>query len=106
MNTQYTTLDEAKDIAKKLDDIGGGVLPYIAPEDDPDGNSGIYIPEYSQGPFRTPSDADRKFYHFRFRNGAEGLNAGLIRGTMRFSPARWKDMVTLEVNAAHKPSAD
>ncbi len=98
--SQYTTIEEAKSLAKALGDIGGGVLPYIPAAQDRDNKSGIYIPEYLSGPFMTPSDGKRKFYHFRFKNGGDGFNAGLIKATMAFAPTRWPVMIALEVNAA------
>lgn len=96
MTTQFVTLDEAKKLAKELATIGGGVLPYN-PED-PE-RSGIYIADYT-GPFATPEDGERKFFHFRFRNGASGFNAGLVKRTMEYSPTRWPLMIATEVNAA------
>jgi hypothetical protein len=106
--SQYTTLEQAKALAAQLAEIGGGVLPYNpnteldsyppGQNDDPK-RSGIYIPVYVTGPFPTPGDGDRKFYHFRFANGAEGFNAGLVAGTMAFSPTRWPVMIAAEVNA-------
>ena len=97
MTTQFTTLDEAKAVAKQLSAIGGGVPPYDA--NDPE-VSGIYIPEYSVGPFPTPQDGDRRFYHVRFRNGADGFNAGLMKATMEIFPTRWPVMISSEVDAA------
>jgi hypothetical protein len=111
MTTQFVTLDAAKKIAEQLGTIGGGVLPYksdAAIENNPpdrediDLSSGIYVPAYFAGPFPTPQAGDAKFYHFRFRNGADGFNAGLIAETMRFAPSRWPLMIALEVNAAGK----
>lgn len=99
MTTQYTTLDEAKKLAKEIGEIGGGVRRYIQDDND---NSGIYIPEYVGGPFQTPSDGDRKFFHFRFENGADGFNGGLIKATMAYFPTRWPLMLALEVEAAKK----
>jgi hypothetical protein len=61
--------------------------------------SGIYIVEF-QGPYATPQDGDRKFYHFRFANGAAGINAGLVRRMMQFSPTRWPLMMANDVNQA------
>jgi hypothetical protein len=83
---QLATLDEAKAIAAKLGSIGGGVAD-------------IYIPEYF-GPFAAPEQGDRKFYHFKFKNGADGFNVGLIRTTMQYSPSRWLMMIATEVNTA------
>lgn len=96
--SQFVTLKEAKLIADQLTvaNIGRGVPPYNANEPD---KSGIYIPEYN-GPFATPEDGERKFYHIRFRNGAEGFNAGLLAQTMRYAPTRWPLMIATEVNDA------
>lgn len=97
--TQFTTLEEAKRIARELGAIGGGVLPYDANDNE---RSGIYIAEY-YGPFATPQEGEKKFYHFRFRNGAEGFNAGLVKRTMEYAPTRWPLMLATEVNAAANP---
>jgi hypothetical protein len=108
--TQFVTLAEAKNIAKALGDIGGGILPYradVAAEAMPpdveeiDQASGIYIPMYN-GPFATPKDGEREFYHFRFRNGADGFNAGLVKRTMEYSPTRWPLMIATEVAASKR----
>lgn len=93
--SQFVTLDEAKRLAKELGMIGGGVLPYNEYDSE---LSGIYIPEYA-GPFGTPEMGDKKFYHFRFRNGASGFNAGLVKRTMEYAPTGWPAMIAAEVNA-------
>lgn len=98
--SQFVTLEEAKRIARELGAIGGGVPPYNP--DDPE-ISGIYIPQYA-GPFGTPEQGDKKFFQFRFRNGAEGVNVGLVKALMAYAPTRWPDMIALEVNAAAKPT--
>lgn len=103
MMTQYTTLDEAKAVVKQLGSIGGGVPPYDAENSDA---SGIYVPEYTVGPFQTPQDGDRKFFHIRFRNGVDGFNAGLIRSTMAIFPTRWPLMISSEVDAANRLRCD
>lgn len=88
--SQFVTHDDAKAIALQLATIGGGVLP-----EHPDQSvSGIYIPDY--GPFPTPSQGEAKFYHFRFRNGASGLNAGLVKGIMQTFPTRWPLMIAID----------
>ncbi len=86
MYNQLATREEADQIAKALGSIGGGVVE-------------IYIPEYG-GPYVVPEDGPRKFYHFRFQNGAEGFNVGLIRSFMQYSPMRWPMMIETEVTAA------
>lgn len=108
--SQFVTLEEAKRIAKILTDdgIGGGVLPYRADRveetvpmqaEDFRDSSGIYIPTYI-GPFATPRDGDEKrFYHLRFRNGADGFNIGLVKRTMEYAPTRWPMMIAAEVAA-------
>lgn len=103
MTTQFTTLDEAKAIVKQLGCIGGGVPPYDPIDFE---RSGIYIPEYTVGPFQTPQDGDRKFYHIRFSNGVDGFNAGLIKGTMAIFPTRWPAMISTEVDAAGRLRRD
>lgn len=92
---QFATLSEAKAIAKLLGTTGGGVKPY---SDDND-TSGIYIPSYF-GPYSTPSIGDSLFYHFRFNNGAEGFNVGLIRTYMQVFPATWVSMISSQITAA------
>jgi hypothetical protein len=93
--SQFVTLEEAKRLAKELGNIGGGVLPYNEYDSE---LSGIYVPEYI-GPFATPEQGEKKFFHFRFRNGASGFNAGLVKRTMEYSPTRWPVMIATEVNA-------
>lgn len=90
MYNQLSTESEAAAIAKQLTDlnIGGGVAE-------------TYIPEYG-GPYVPPSDGDRKFYHFKFVNGADGFNVGLVRAFMQYSPVRWPMMLATEVDAAAK----
>lgn len=85
---QLTTYEEARAIAAQLGGIGGGV-------------SDTYVPEYT-GPFKAPIDGESEFYHFKFRNGADGFNAGLIQQTIALNPYRWPLMISLEVNAAAK----
>lgn len=108
---QLVTLEQAKAIAQRIGaEIGGGVLPFKAdavienglqPEvEDIDRTSGIYIPAYTTGPFPTPNESERQFYHFRFRNGADGINAGLVFEMMAYSPLRWPTQLALEVKAA------
>lgn len=63
--------------------LGGGVKPFTA---DPD-KSGIYRPLWLPGPgsfpephYTRPEDGLTEYgYLFRFNNGADGVNAGLIR---------------------------
>ena len=85
---QLATLPEAQDIARDLVNIGGGVVD-------------IYIPEYL-GPYRPPEIGDAKFYHFKFANGADGFNAGLIRTMRRMFPTSWPSNVALEVERSAK----
>lgn len=88
---QLCTLEEARVLAKVLtaNGVGGGVRP-VAPDQ---GESGIYVPIWLAGPagFRPPSGGDEenptRWYHLRFENGAEGINAGLILDMFRRHPA-------------------
>jgi hypothetical protein len=88
MYNQLATHDEAKKIADELGTIGGGVVD-------------TYIPEY-QGPFTPPENGASKFLHFRFANGADGFNVGLIRAFMQYSPLRWPVMIGTEVENSRK----
>jgi hypothetical protein len=88
MYNQLATTEEAKKIAAELANIGGGVVE-------------TYVPEY-QGPFSPPENGQAKFLHFRFANGADGFNVGLIRAFMQYSPLRWPLMIGAEVEAARK----
>lgn len=91
---QLSTWDKARDLAARLSEgpivVGGGVMPETS---DPK-TSGIYIPEWLGGPgqFPEPSGADEAsgektyFLHYRFRNGAKGMNVGLIADRFRRYP--------------------
>lgn len=83
---QLTTLEEAREIARDLGSMGGGVID-------------VYIPEYL-GPYRPPEIGESRFYHFKFANGADGFNAGLVREMRKYFPTSWPSIVTLEVNRA------
>ena len=56
----------------------------------------IFIPEYF-GPWAAPEIGNSKFYHYRFNNGAEGFNVGLIRTLMKQCPTSWLNMVSTEI---------
>lgn len=86
MYNQLATPQEAQEIAKQLGSIGGGVVD-------------TYVPEYG-GPYVPPENGPAKFLHFRFANGADGFNVGLIRAFMQYSPLRWPLMIATEVDAA------
>lgn len=88
MYNQLATYQEAQEIAKQLGAIGGGVVD-------------TYIPEYG-GPYVQPENGPSKFLHFRFANGAEGFNVGLIRAFIQNSPLRWPVMIGAEVEAGRK----
>jgi hypothetical protein len=88
MYNQLATFEEAKQISDQLGAIGGGVVD-------------TYIPEYG-GPFVQPSDGPSKFLHFKFANGADGFNVGLIRAFMQNSPLRWPVMIGTQVEAARR----
>ena len=88
MYNQLSTLPEAQEIANQLGTIGGGVTE-------------TYVPQY-EGPYSPPENGPAKFLHFRFANGADGFNVGLIRSFMQYSPLRWPAMINAEVEAARK----
>lgn len=90
---QLSTLDEASNLAKEIPpSCGGGVRS-------------IYIPSY-QGPYEPPSDGNKKFYHFAFANGMNGVNVGLVRQLKENNPVSWIAMLSLEVNSYIPPSED
>lgn len=93
-NSQLASYDEARALRTFLGSrLGGGVLdgddehgiqtvsnpamPWMPPTPQV---PGIYVPTWEGGPagFQIPSDGNRKFLHFRLKNGAEGMNVGLI----------------------------
>lgn len=80
---QLATEEEAKAIALQLAGVGNGVQEY-------------YIPEYD-GPWAAPVMGNSKFFHYRFKNGAEGFNVGLIRTLQRQCPTSWLNMVATEI---------
>jgi len=91
---QLATWEQARNVALKLGAgpviVGGGVKPET---NDP-ASSGIYLPTWSAGPggFQEPNYTDpvtgEKFYflHYRFNNGAQGMNVGLIIDKFRRYP--------------------
>lgn len=91
---QLSTLSEALELKNILGNIGKGV-------------SEIYIPQYS-GPFGPPQElsTNRKFYHFKFNNGAEGLNVGLIRETLEKDPNTGLQRIELDVNQGERKQED
>lgn len=57
--------------------VGGGVKIF---NNDPL-TSGGYLPLWAVGPGNPePQIGNSKWYHFRFNNGFEGVNVGLVRG--------------------------
>jgi hypothetical protein len=57
--------------------VGGGVKVLT---NDPL-TSGGYLPSWAVGPGNPePQIGNSKWYHFRFNNGFEGVNVGLVRG--------------------------
>jgi hypothetical protein len=91
---QLATWEEARECATRLSTgpivVGNGVKP----ESPNPAASGIYIPQWFGGPsaFPEPSAVDEAtgkkyhFCHFRFNNGAEGMNVGLILDMFRRYP--------------------
>lgn len=58
----------------------------ILPQNPP--HSGVYLPAWVGGPHADPEPqiGDAIFLHFRFNNGMEGMNAGLVREKFRSFP--------------------
>ncbi len=91
---QLATWEQARDYANRLSAgpilVGAGVKPETS---DP-ASSGIYLPEWVGGPggFAEPNFTDPQtgakyfFLHYRFRNGAHGMNVGLIMDKFRRYP--------------------
>lgn len=90
---QLATWEQAREMASKLSAgpilVGAGVKPESS---DPE-TSGIYLPSWSSGPggFPEPNYTDQAgvkyfFLHYRFRNGAQGMNVGLILDKFRRYP--------------------
>jgi hypothetical protein len=91
---QLATWEDARECAHRLTvgpiAVGWGVLP----ETNDAKTSGIYVPDWLGGPTGFPAphyndDATGKkylFLHFRFRNGAQGMNVGLIMDKFRRYP--------------------
>lgn len=91
---QLATWEQARDYANRLSAgpilVGAGVKPQT---NNP-ATSGIYLPAWEGGPggFAEPNYTDARtgdkyfFLHFRFRNGAEGMNVGLVMDKFRRYP--------------------
>jgi hypothetical protein len=91
---QLATWNDARKMASLLSAgpivVGEGVLPEST---DPD-KSGIYIPSWDGGPggFQEPNYVDPQtgvqylFLHYRFLNGASGMNVGLIMDKFKRYP--------------------
>jgi len=91
---QLATWEQAREYADRLSKppivVGGGVK---AETQDPK-SSGIYRPEWVGGPggFAEPNYTDPVtkvgyfFLHYRFKNGAEGMNVGLIMDKFKRYP--------------------
>jgi hypothetical protein len=90
---QLATIDQANAMKAEIGSIGGGVVD-------------TYIPEY-EGPFSPPSNGDAMFYHFRFADGAEGVNVGLLIQQSKVFPTTWLNMLAEEIaNQLNPPSTE
>jgi hypothetical protein len=69
----------AKRISEDPQFVGAGI--HVLPRTQNMNNSGIYIPSWVGGPggFEEPQNGNQFFLHYRFNNGMEGMNAGLVR---------------------------
>lgn len=87
---QLATWTEAKDIALHFKNpiqgrlIGGGLKPLTSKVE----TSGIYLPVWVGGPggFPEPRIGSSRQYLFRFKNGFEGVNCGLVRELFKKYP--------------------
>lgn len=87
---QLTTWDEAKQIALHFKTpvngklIGGGLKNLTSKVE----TSGIYLPVWVGGPggFPEPRIGKARAYLFRFKNGFEGANVGLVRELFKKYP--------------------
>lgn len=91
---QLATWEQAREYANTLSAgpivVGNGVKPETGNA----ASSGIYLPDWLGGPsgFAEPNFTDPQtgakyfFLHYRFRNGAEGMNVGLIIDKFRRYP--------------------
>jgi len=61
---------------------------FVLPQDPQHKNSGAYIPYWVSGPggFQEPVNGNQFFIHFRYSNGMQGMNAGLVREKFRSFP--------------------
>lgn len=121
---QLSTLAQAMDYASKLSGgaivVGGGILAPVArtpdmQDGDPDytnSQSGIYLEPWVNAGSQTPpgkiADGDVYFpFQFRFKNGAAGMNVGLIIDKFRRYPtAPSYVMGTLAAEAASMAITD
>ncbi len=94
---QLSTWEDAIATAKKLNTIGGGVSD----------SHGIYIPSWISDPLfaEQPNFYDDKtgkayfFIHYRFKNGKEGVNAGLVQDLFRrYAMAPWYVIIRLKAD--------
>jgi hypothetical protein len=101
---QLATWAEATVLARTINSsapflaVGIQILPQNPP------NSGIYIPLWVGGPggFPIPHIGDSTFLHFRFSNGFQGMNVGLVREKFKsypMSPLYVSGQILLEVMA-------
>jgi hypothetical protein len=60
----------------------------IIPQDPTHVHSGAYIPSWVSGPggFQEPVNGNLYFIHYRYSNGMEGMNAGLVREKFKSFP--------------------
>jgi len=83
--SQLATMAQVTEIVGQLNvaNAGGGVKEW-------------YIPDYS-GPWVAPEMGDQKFYHLRFKCGAQGFNVGLLWDLRAMFPLSWTTNVNTEI---------
>jgi hypothetical protein len=79
---QLATLTEARALAEELKNYG----LIINSESEDQNKSGIYLPDWRTEGGPSPNEGDALWYHFRFTNGADGVNVGLIQDRLSRYP--------------------
>jgi hypothetical protein len=84
---------------------GAGI--HVLPRTQNMDTSGVYIPTWVAGPggFGEPQNGNEFFLHFRYSNGMEGMNCGLVRekfASFPLSPEYVLGQLLIEVQAGAK----
>lgn len=85
---QLATHDEAKALAAELGSVGGGVREIYL---------GFWLPQGGPQPQGEVDGTLTLPWLFRFNNGIDGVNVGLVRETKKRYPTRWLAEVARDV---------